>query len=52
LLVKLNNRPFRKREGARASLFQTLDKPVLSPLPAERFDLSPSSSVLRRKHQI
>jgi transposase len=40
LLVKFNNRPFRKREGTRASLFQSIDKPALSPLPAERFDLS------------
>lgn len=40
LLGKLNNRPFRKREGSRASLFQAIDKPALSPLPAERFDLS------------
>lgn len=40
LLIKLNTRPFRKREGSRASLFQAIDKPVLSPLPAERFDLS------------
>ena len=40
LLVKLNDRPFRKREGSRASLFQAIDKPALSPLPSERFDLS------------
>jgi transposase len=40
LLVKLNSRRFRKREGSRASVFQGLDKPALQPLPAERFDLS------------
>jgi transposase len=40
LLVRLNNRPFRKRTGTRASVFENLDKPALSPLPAERFDLS------------
>jgi transposase len=40
LLVKLNERPFRKRPGSRVSLFETLDKPALSPLPGERFDLS------------
>jgi transposase len=40
LLTKLNQRPFRKREGTRTSLFESLDKPALSPLPAERFDLS------------
>ena len=38
--MKLNERPFRKRSGSRASLFATLDKPALSPLPGERFDLS------------
>lgn len=40
LLVHLNQRPFRKRAGSRASLFEELDKPALMPLPAERFDLS------------
>jgi transposase len=40
LLVKLNNRPFRKREGTRASLFRSIDQPALKPLPADRFDLS------------
>jgi len=40
LLTKLNQRPFRKRQGTRASLFGSLDKPALLPLPAERFDLS------------
>jgi transposase len=40
LLAKLNQRPFRKHAGTRASLFETLDKPALSPLPADRFDLS------------
>ena len=40
LLVKLNQRPFRKRPGSRATLFLALDKPALSELPQERFDLS------------
>src|SRR5438874_2843353 len=40
LLTKLNQRPFRKRQGTRESLFGSLDKPALLPLPAERFDLS------------
>jgi transposase len=39
LLVRLNDRPFRKREGSRASLFQSLEKPALAPLPTERFDM-------------
>jgi transposase len=37
---RINQRPFRKREGSRASQFAALDKPVLNPLPAEPFDLS------------
>jgi hypothetical protein len=39
LLEKLNHRPFRKREGSRASLFAELDRPALQPLPAERYIL-------------
>jgi transposase len=38
LLVRLNQRPFRKREGSRQSLFETLDRPVLRPLPANRYE--------------
>ncbi len=37
LLERLNNRPFRKREGTRRTLFETLDQPALRPLPAERY---------------
>jgi transposase len=33
----LNNRPFEKLEGTRESLFESLDKPALKPLPAHRF---------------
>jgi transposase len=40
LLIKLNNRPFRKRDGSRASVFAAIDKPALKPLPVEPFDLS------------
>jgi transposase len=39
LLDKLNQRPFRKRPGCRASLFQELDRPALGPLPQDRFEL-------------
>ena len=39
MLDKLNQRPFRKRPGCRASLFQELDRPALGPLPQERFEL-------------
>ena len=36
-LVRLNQRPFRKREGSRATLFAQLDQPALKPLPAMRY---------------
>jgi transposase len=39
LLEKLNHRPFKKRPGCRASLFEELDRPALKPLPAQRFEL-------------
>ncbi len=38
LLERLNQRPFRKREGSRASLFAALDRPALRPLPAQRYE--------------
>src|SRR5690606_25562446 len=37
LLERLNHRPFRKREGTRASLFAEVDRPALQPLPAEPY---------------
>jgi transposase len=37
LLERLNQRPFRKREGTRASLYAALDRPALQPLPSERY---------------
>ena len=40
LLVRLHERPFRKRDGSRSSLFPSLEKPARAPLPAERFDMS------------
>ena len=39
LLEKLNQRPFRKRSGSRATLYAELDRPALQPLPTERFQL-------------
>jgi transposase len=33
----LNNRPFEKLQATRKSLFETLEKPVLKPLPIDRF---------------
>ncbi len=38
LVDKLNQRPFRKRPGCRASLFQELDRLALGPLPRERYE--------------
>jgi len=35
LLASLNERPFQKLDGCRASLFAALDGPVLTPLPAQ-----------------
>jgi transposase len=40
LLEKLNHRPFRKKDGTRASVWEAIDKPALKPLPMEPFDLS------------
>lgn len=37
---RLNHRPFRKRDGSRASAFESLDKPALRPLPGDSFDMS------------
>ena len=39
LVEKLNQRPFRKRPGSRATLFAELDRPAMAPLPAARFEL-------------
>jgi Mu transposase, C-terminal domain len=37
LLTQLNDRPFRKLPGSRRSLFGSLDRPAMRPLPAHRF---------------
>jgi transposase len=37
LLDRLNHRPFRKRDGTRASLYAEMDRPALQLLPAERY---------------
>jgi transposase len=36
----INARPFKKMDGSRAELFCTLDRPVLRPLPAERYEFA------------
>lgn len=38
LLEILNDRPFKKLEGTRRSLFQTLDRPALRPLPPTPYE--------------
>jgi transposase len=38
-LAALNQRPFQKLPGCRATLFAELDKPALRPLPQQRFEL-------------
>lgn len=40
LLERLNRRPFRKREGSRAELFESLDRPALQPLPVEAYEFA------------
>ncbi len=37
LLARLNERSFRKIPGTRRSLFESLDRPAMRPLPQERF---------------
>jgi transposase len=39
LLRDLNNRPFKKRPGSRASIFEEIDKPALKPLPKHPYRL-------------
>jgi transposase len=38
LLLALNTRTFKKLPGSRQSLFETLDRPALKPLPAQPYD--------------
>jgi transposase len=40
LLERLNDRPFKKLEGCRRSLYEALDKPALKPLPRARFEVA------------
>ena len=39
-LVDYNDRPFQKLPGSRRSLFETLDKPALRPLPHTRYEFA------------
>jgi len=38
LIDKLNDRPFQKLEGSRRSLFETLERPALRPLPTTPYE--------------
>jgi transposase len=38
LLVALNQRPFKQLPGSRQSLFESLDRPALRPLPAQPYE--------------
>ena len=40
LLKQLNERPFQKLPGSRASTFAAIDAPALQPLPAQRYELA------------
>ena len=40
LLASLNERPFQKLPGSRASTFAELDAPALMPLPTQRYELA------------
>ena len=40
LLEELNNRPMRHLEQSRRELFESLDKPLLSPLPAQPYEFA------------
>lgn len=40
LLNTLNGQPFQKRPGSRRSEFETLDQPLLRPLPAQPFEVA------------
>lgn len=40
LLDEANNRPFQKREGSRRSLFKTIEKSALKPLPMEAYEFA------------
>jgi transposase len=40
LLTELNTRAFKRREGSRSSLFAELERPVLRPLPLQRYEFA------------
>lgn len=40
LVEVINDRPFKKMDGSRASVFKEIDQPTLRPLPATRYDFA------------
>jgi len=40
LLELLNNRPFKKMEGSRRSVYEQIDRPALRPLPDRRYEVT------------
>lgn len=45
LLQRLNERPFQKLPGSRASVFLAVDAPALMPLPAQRYEIATFKTV-------
>lgn len=39
-LLRLNQKPFKKLAGSRQSIFETIEKPALKPLPATRYEFA------------
>ena len=46
LLVVLNNRPFQKLDGCRRSVFETIDRPAMQPLPMTRYEFAEWKKVI------
>jgi transposase len=46
LLVTLNNRPFQKLDGCRRSVFETIDRPAMKPLPLTRYEFAEWKKVI------
>ena len=40
ILEDINNKPFQKMEGTRRSLFESIDKPALMPLPSDIYEFA------------
>jgi len=49
-LGELNNRPFKGKEHSRRDLFETYEKPLLSPLPAQKLQLRRRAQVKIQKN--